>query len=122
MGKTITKHTYQKFGNGIGRNKIKLTSHSRQRAMERLNITSSEQLKNMASKARNVGINLDVVNIYNYKDLNIDYNTLISMKRQFRTKNNSNKIYFYKNNMYVFGGNHACTLLTVIPLRQINLD
>lgn len=105
--------------NRIGADRIKLTFHSRDRGMERLGITNERELRNMACSARNKGYNLDSLTISNYDKIGLTYEELISFKRHFKTKNNSERIMYHKGYVYVFAGKDACTLKTVVKLRKI---
>lgn len=110
---TINKNNKLK----ISYKNFKLTSHSIQRAYERLNITSKDEIKKLAYQAKYKGINLNGVGINNYKDLGLSYEELTNFKRKFRCYTNSNNIYLYKGNVYVFGGKPNINLITIIPLK-----
>ena len=105
--------------NKIGADKIKLTFHSRDRALERLGISEEKELRILASNARNKGYNLNSVTISNYDKIGLTYEELVSFKRNFQTKNNSERIMYHKGYVYVFAGKNACTLKTVVKLRKI---
>lgn len=103
--------------NRISHKNFKLTTHSIQRAYERLNLTSKEEIKKLAYEAKYKGINLNGVEVNNYKELGLSYEELINFKRKFKCHTNSNTIYLYKGNVYVFGGNPNVNLITIIPLK-----
>jgi len=105
--------------NAIGASRIRLTFHSKDRSLERLGIESDQQLRTMAASARNKGYNIDALTIRNYEHLGISYEELVSVKRQFRTRTNSERIYLHKGFVWVFAGKNACVLKTVIKLRII---
>lgn len=107
----------QKNRNVIGASRIKLTYHSRDRSMERLNITSQDEFRKLAASARNKGVNVDALNLNNYHLFGIDYKTFAGLKRYFRTHTNSERMYYYRGFVYIFAGKDACTLKTVIPVR-----
>ena len=67
----------------------------------------------------NKGYNIDALTIRNYEKLGISYEELVSVKRQFRTRTNSERIYLHKGFVWVFAGKDACVLKTVIKLRII---
>ena len=106
-------HTVKK-GNKLGHKDIKLTPHSRMRAEERLGITSVEEVRKLAISARYKGISIKSLNKENHKELGIDINTFRKLKSEFAYHTNSDKLYFYKNCVFVFGGNKALTLKTIV--------
>ena len=108
MGHAIKK------GNKLGHKDIKLTSHSKMRAEERLGITSVEEVRKLAISARYKGISIKSLNKENHKELGIDINTFRKLKSEFSYHTNSDKLYFYKNCVFVFGGNKALTLKTIV--------
>ena len=108
MGHAIKK------GNKLGHKDIKLTSHSKMRAEERLGITSVEEVRKLAISARYKGISIKSLNKENHKELGIDINTFRKLKSEFAYHTNSDKLYFYKNCVFVFGGNKALTLKTIV--------
>lgn len=105
--------------NKIGADKIKLTFHSRDRGLERLSINSERELRQLACNARNKGYNLNAVTIYNYDKVGMSIEELNAFKRRFRTKSNSERIYYHKGFVFVFAGKNACTLKTVIELKDV---
>ena len=108
MGHAIKK------GNKLGHKDIKLTSHSKMRAEERLGITSAEEVRKLAISARYKGISIKSLNKENHEELGIDVNTFRKLKSEFAYHTNSDKLYFYKNCGFVFGGNKALTLKTIV--------
>ena len=108
MGHAIKK------GNKLGHKDIKLTSHSKMRAEERLGITSVEEVRKLAISARYKGISIKSLNKENHKELGIDINTFRKLKSEFSYHTNSDKLYFYKNCVFIFGGNKALTLKTIV--------
>lgn len=106
-------HTIKK-GNKLGHKDIKLTPHSRMRAEERLGITSAEEVRKLAISARYKGISIKSLNKENHEELGIDIDTYRKLKSEFSYHTNSDKLYFYKNCVFVFGGNKALTLKTIV--------
>lgn len=106
--------------NVIGASRIRLTFHSKDRGLERLGIQSDQQLRVKAAIARNKGLNIDAINIQNYEKHGMSYEELVSIKRQFKTHTNSEKIYFHKGFVWVFAGKNACVLKTVVKLTLID--
>lgn len=95
--------------------KITLTSHSRQRAYERMNITSDDQIKRLAHAAKYKGVKIRAVNINNYSKLGLDYDTFRYLKNHYTHMYNSDAIYFYKGYVYCFSGGDSRTLKSIIP-------
>lgn len=108
-----------KTRNVIGANRIKLTDHSRDRSMERLNITSKDEFRKLAASARNKGVNVDALTLRNYEALGLDYPTFCGLKRSFRSRTKSDRLYFYRGHVYVFAGKDACTLKTVVTVKPV---
>lgn len=106
-------HTIKK-GNKLGHKDIKLTPHSKMRAEERLGITSAEEIRKLAISARYKGISIKSLNKENHEELGVDMNTYRKLKSEFAYHTNSDKLYFYKNCVFVFGGNKALTLKTIV--------
>ena len=98
--------------------KIKLTHHSLERACERLNLTTQDEVKQAAGRARFKGINVENLNINNYEKLNVPYSIMISIKRNFSLRTESTKLFYYKGYVYVFAGNKALTLKTIVPVND----
>lgn len=103
--------------NRISYKDIKLTAHAKQRAEERYNITSSDEIRKMAVTARYNGINVSGLIINrNPEHFNLDMNTYNQLKRRFSFRTNSERIYYYKNKVFIFCGNDAKTLKTIITV------
>lgn len=97
---------------------MNLTPHSKQRGMERLNITNTDELKKMANSARFKGIDIDLLNIRNYEQLGITYDELVILKKKYYRHNNSERLFYYKNFVWVFCGANALTIRSVVPFRE----
>ena len=106
-------HTVKK-GNKLGHKDIKLTPHSKMRAEERLGITSAEEVRKLAISARYKGISIKALNKENHEELGVDVDTFRKLKSEFAYHTNSDKLYFYKDCVFVFGGNKALTLKTIV--------
>ena len=107
--------------NTLSYKRIKLTHHSQQRAEQRLSITSSQELKKRASLARRNGIRLENINPENLKlysdKINFTYEQWIDFLHHFKTKG-STRFYYYKDYVWIFGGNGGNTLISVVPLNH----
>lgn len=106
-------HTVKK-GNKLGHKDIKLTPHSKMRAEERLGLTSTEEIRKLAISARYKGISIRGLNKDNCEELGISLENYHHLKSEFSYHTNSDKLYYYKNYVFVFGGNKALTLKTII--------
>ena len=113
MGHTIKK------GNKLGHKDIKLTPHSKMRAEERLGITSSDEIRKLAISAKYKGISIKALNAETYEKFGFTYSEYRKLKSQFAYHSNNDRLYYYKNNLFVFGGKKSMVLKTIITL---NLD
>ena len=104
--------------NNTTHNKIKLTHHSLQRSMERLNTQKTQQIKKLAYLAKKNGINIKNINPTNYNQLNLTKQQYSNLKKYFKS-NQSGALYYYKGYVWVFSGNNNMTLKTVI---NFNID
>ena len=94
--------------------KMVLTRHCKQRSFERVGINNEEELKKMACGARFKGIELDKVNIYTYEGFGLAYNEMVALKNQFKYITKSDRIFYYKSYVWIFAGNNALTLRSVV--------
>ena len=104
-----TNHTSWKY--------ISLTPHSKQRAEERLKITSTDEIKKLASCARYKGVDIDRVNIYNYESLGLTYNELVMLKKKYYRHNKTERLFYYKNFVWIFCENNALSVRSIVPVR-----
>lgn len=95
---------------------INITPHSMQRSTERLGINSKDELKKLAGRARNNGINISGLNLHNYERLGLTYPELVAINSHYYKVSNSERMYYYKGYMYCFRGNKAMTLISVLPV------
>ena len=108
--------TPNNFRNRISYKEIKLTAHARQRAEERTGLTSTDEVRKLAISARYNGINLHGLNVDNYSKFNLDLNTYRILKGHFARHTNSERLYYYKDKVFIFCGNDAKTLKTIINI------
>lgn len=97
---------------------ISLTSHSKQRAEERLKITSTEEIRKLASAARFKGIDIDRLSIQNYETLGLTYDELVMLKKKYYRHNKTERLFYYKNFVWIFCGNNALSVRSIVPVRQ----
>ena len=110
MGHAIKK------GNKLGHKDIKLTSHSKMRAEERLGITSSDEIRKLAISAKYKGISIRSLNTETYEKLGFTYSEYRKLKSQFAYHSNNDRLYYYKDKLFVFGGKKSLVLKTIITL------
>lgn len=102
--------------NNISYKDIKLTSHAILRANQRLRISSTNDLKKMASNAKKNGINIQELTPETYSKFGISEDAFKTIRRMFYINNSSTRIYLYKGVFFVFSGNHCRTLKTVVEM------
>ena len=105
--------------NHQSKNKIQFTIHSRERGYERIGITNKNELRDMVANARFKGNNINSIDIYNYEKLGLTYGELVSIKRRFNQRSNSDRLYYYKGYVFIFFGKDSMSLKTIIKL---NID
>ena len=98
----------------ISHKDIKLTMHSKLRAEERVGLTSSEEIRKLAVSARYKGININALNTDNHEQLGVSAEMYKTLKNRFSRRTNSEKIYYYKGKVFIFCGNEARTLKTIV--------
>lgn len=111
--------SYNPRANNCSYKQIKITPHSQQRAMERLNVTRKEELKKLASSARNKGINLNSIRRDTCEKLGLTWEEYCYLKGRFNPENNSTDIILHKGNVFVFCGKGQKTLKTVLNLNAV---
>lgn len=100
--------------NRISYKDIKLTAHSKIRAEERIGLTSSEEIRKLAVSARYKGVNLNALNADNHEQLGVSAEMYKTLKNRFSRRTNSEKLYYYKGKVFIFCGNEARTLKTIV--------
>lgn len=95
---------------------ISLTQHARQRAMERINVTSKEQLQKMALSAKLKGSLISTLAKDNYKSRGLTLGEFKYLKNHYATNASTSKSYYRNGIVYVFCGNHSRTLRTVVKV------
>lgn len=103
---------------GVSHKDIVVTLHAQQRAKERLNLTHIADIRKVAVAARTKGISVKALTYNNCQDYGVDPDLLRTMRQNFFFNTNSNKIYYYKGNVFVFVGKKSCTLKTVINIKE----
>lgn len=97
---------------------IVVTLHAKQRAEERLKLTHIAEIRKVAASAKNKGISLRCITVDNCEGYGISKDLLKEIRQSFFYNSNSNKMYYYKGNVFVFVGKNSCTLKTVVNIKQ----
>ena len=97
---------------------IVVTIHAQQRAKERLNLTHVADIRKIAVAAKTKGINVKSLTYNNCQEHKISPELLKVIKQSFFINSNSNKIYYYKGNVFVFIGKKSCTLKTIVNIKE----
>lgn len=120
MGQTKTnKYGHVKANSKFGHKDVKLTAHSKMRAEQRLGLTSSEEIRKLAISAKYKGISVRALTTESCNEIGIGYDGYRKIKSQFAYHSNNDRLYYYKDAIFVFGGNKSLVLKTIINL---NLD
>ena len=119
MGQTKTnKYGHVKANSKFGHKDVVLTPHSKMRAEERLGITSTDEIRKLAISAKYKGISIRALNTETYEKLGFTYSEYRKLKSQFAYHSNNDRLYYYKNNLFVFGGKKSLVLKTIINLNS----
>lgn len=94
---------------------IKLTYHVRDRAQQRLGITNKEEIQKLAHSAKYKGIKIKSLSATNHESLGLSYYMYIYLKNHYGHHHGSDKIYYYKNYVYVFSGDRSAVLKSIVP-------
>lgn len=101
---------------------IRLTAHAKQRGHERLGITKEKDLQKRAANSISSGSNLKV--LYNIgrnrarAEHGINGEIYDYLMKRFRLESNSERIYYYKGDVYIFTGNGGKVLKTIIEVNE----
>ena len=106
---------YNSNFNRISYREIKLTRHAKQRACERLGINKESDIQKLAVSAKYNGTKILALTYDNYKDFNISYDMYRYLKNHYTHRYKSDKIYYYKNHVFVFSGDHSRCLKSIVP-------
>lgn len=103
---------------GVSHKDIVVTLHAQQRAKERLNLTHIADIRKIAVAAKTKGVSVKALTYNNCQDYNISPDLLTTLRQNFFFNTNSNKIYYYKGNIFVFVGKKSCTLKTIVNVKE----
>lgn len=129
MGKCNNSNQYNQakhpYNYQISHKHIKITNHAKIRAIERLHITSDEELKKLAKSAKYKGLNINtlrnslpnpksILSKYHLNPEDVDY--FLSRYHE----SNRRTYYYYKDNIWVFNGKKSSNvvLLSIIPCSE----
>ena len=107
-------HTKQNF-NKIPYRDIKVTYHAKQRASERLGINKESEIQKLAHTAKYKGVKILALTCDNYAEFGITYNMYRYLKNHYNHHYKSEKIYYYRNYVFVFAGDRSRCLLSIVP-------
>ena len=97
---------------------LKISPHAKQRAMERFGISKECEIKKLAAQAKNQGIRIWTLNRDNYKLLGLDWNTYRYLLNKYAQHYSTDKSYYFKGKVFVFGGQKSCVLKSIIPCTE----
>jgi hypothetical protein len=97
---------------------IKITAHAKQRAYERLGLRSETEIQKRAKSAKYNGIKIRALTCDNYQDFNISYDMYRYLKNHYNHQYKSDKIYYYKDYVYVFSGDRSRCLKSIVPCTE----
>lgn len=97
---------------------IKVTLHAKQRASERLGITKESEIQKLAHAAKYKGIKIRALTRENYSALGITYNMYRYLKNHYTHYYKSDKIYYYRNYVFVFSGDRSRCLKSIVPCSE----
>ena len=89
------------------------------RAEQRLGLTSSDEIRKLAISAKYKGISIRALNTDTYEKFGFTHSEYVKLKSQFAYHSNNDRLYYYKDKLFVFGGKKSLVLKTIINL---NLD
>lgn len=117
MGQTKTnKYGHLKANSKFGHKDVVLTPHSKMRAEQRLGLTSSDEIRKLAISAKYKGISIRALNCETYEKFGFTHSEYVKLKSQFAYHSNNDRLYYYKNSLFVFGGKKSMVLKTIITL------
>ena len=107
-------HTKQNF-NKIPYRDIKVTYHAKQRAAERLGINKESEIQKLAHAAKYKGVKILALNAENYASYGITYDMYRYLKNHYNHHYKSDKIYYYRDHVFVFAGDRSRCLKSIVP-------
>ena len=109
------------IGKRIPYRDIKVTIHAKQRAHERLGIDKESEIQKLACTARYKGVLIRTLNSDNYEKLGITCNTFRYLKNHYGHHYNSEKIYYYRDYVFVFAGDRSRCLKSIVPCAEMDI-
>ena len=107
-------HTKQN-SNKIPYRDIKVTCHAKQRAAERLGMYKESDIQKLAHAAKYKGVKILALTAENYSGFSITYDMYRYLKNHYNHRYKSDKIYYYRDHVFVFSGNRSRCLKSIIP-------
>lgn len=107
-------HSKQSFGK-IPYRDIKVTCHAKQRAAERLGINKESEIQKLAHAAKYKGVKILALNGENYTSFGVTYDMYRYLKNHYNHRYKSDKIYYYRDHVFVFAGDRSRCLKSIVP-------
>lgn len=107
-------HTKQNF-NKIPYRDIKVTYHAKQRAAERLGMYKESDIQKLAHAAKYKGVKILALTAENYAEFGITYDMYRYLKNHYNHHYKSDKIYYYRDHVFVFAGDRSRCLKSIVP-------
>ena len=94
---------------------IKVTLHAKQRASERLGINKESEIQKLAHAAKYKGVKILALTTENYDEFGITYDMYRYLKNRYTHRYKSDKIYYYRDHVFVFAGDRSRCLKSIVP-------
>ena len=94
---------------------IKVTLHAKQRASERLGINKESEIQKLAHAAKYKGVKILALTSENYDEFGITYDMYRYLKNHYTHRYKSDKIYYYRDHVFVFAGDRSRCLKSIVP-------
>lgn len=107
-------HIKQNF-NKIPYRDIKVTYHAKQRAAERLGMYKESDIQKLAHAAKYKGVKILALTAENYAEFGITYDMYRYLKNHYNHRYKSDKIYYYRDHVFVFAGDRSRCLKSIVP-------
>lgn len=108
-------HSYKQNFGKLPYRDIKITLHAKQRAYERLGLTKESDIQKLAHSAKYKGVRIHELTRETYKANDISYDMYRYLKNHYCRKFKSEKLYYYKDYVYIFAGDRSRCLKSIVP-------
>ena len=107
--------------NKISYRDIKITHHAKQRATERLGINKESEIQKLAHAAKYKGVKILSLTFNNYNEFGISYDMYRYLKNHYNHYFKSDKIYYYRDFVFVFSGDRSRCLKSIVPCYESDM-